>query len=158
MTIDDLVAKLARMNDEKADLKVILETAVNGLHETNPRFDWTGIYELFPDNVLRLGHFVGAPTDHVFIGVGDWPRVRQASAPINTGRAAGATSCTGPPALAARGEVANAVFVIIYEVAACASLLSDDRRELFVTIKRRSWEWLTDPVCLFGHWELERWC
>src|SRR5678815_4300219 len=27
-------------------------------------------YELFPDNMLRLGPFVGAPTDHVFIGVG----------------------------------------------------------------------------------------
>jgi GAF domain-containing protein len=36
----------------------------------NPRFHWTGIYELFPDNVLRLGPFIGAPTDHVFIGVG----------------------------------------------------------------------------------------
>jgi GAF domain-containing protein len=33
-------------------------------------FHWTGIYELFPDDVLRLGPFVGAPTDHVFIAVG----------------------------------------------------------------------------------------
>jgi GAF domain-containing protein len=37
---------------------------------TEPRFHWTGIYELFPDDVLRLGPFVGAPTDHVFIAVG----------------------------------------------------------------------------------------
>lgn len=71
MTIDELVAKLERMTEDKAELKELLEAAVNGLHETNPRFDWTGIYELFPDNVLRLGPFVGAPTDHVFIGVGN---------------------------------------------------------------------------------------
>lgn len=71
MTIDELIATLERMTQDKAELQEILETAVNGLHETNPRFDWTGIYELFPDNVLRLGPFVGAPTDHVFIGVGN---------------------------------------------------------------------------------------
>lgn len=53
-----------------ADFAEVLETAVRGLHEVSPRFDWTGIYELFPDDVLRLGPFVGAPTDHVFIGVG----------------------------------------------------------------------------------------
>jgi GAF domain-containing protein len=45
--------------------------AVRELHESHPRFDWTGIYELLPDDVLRLGPFVGAPTDHVFIGVGN---------------------------------------------------------------------------------------
>jgi len=37
----------------------------------DPRFHWTGIYELFSDNVLRLGPYVGSPTDHVFIGVGN---------------------------------------------------------------------------------------
>jgi GAF domain-containing protein len=71
MTIDELLVELERLVAEKADLAAILETAVRELHETNPRFDWTGIYELFPDNILRLGPFVGAPTDHVFIGVGD---------------------------------------------------------------------------------------
>lgn len=53
-----------------ADFAEVLETAVRGLHDVSPRFDWTGIYELFPDDVLRLGPFIGAPTDHVFIGVG----------------------------------------------------------------------------------------
>lgn len=48
----------------------LLAAAVKLLHESNPRFHWTGIYELFPDNVLRLGPFLGAPTDHVFIAVG----------------------------------------------------------------------------------------
>src|SRR4030095_4803426 len=48
----------------------VLSTAVRMLHDSNPKFHWTGIYELFPDDVLRLGPFVGAPTDHVFISVG----------------------------------------------------------------------------------------
>ncbi|HEU4363931.1 MAG TPA: GAF domain-containing protein [Candidatus Krumholzibacteria bacterium] len=48
----------------------LLSSAVEQLHTANPRFHWTGIYELFPDNILRLGPFIGAPTDHVFISVG----------------------------------------------------------------------------------------
>jgi len=41
------------------------------LHDSNTNFDWTGIYELYPDEVLRLGPFIGAATDHVFIAVGN---------------------------------------------------------------------------------------
>jgi len=48
----------------------LLESAVQGVHELNPNFHWTGIYELFPDDVLRLGPYIGAPTEHCFIGVG----------------------------------------------------------------------------------------
>ena len=48
----------------------ILSSVVDHLHRADPRFHWTGIYELFPDNTLRLGPFIGAPTDHVFISVG----------------------------------------------------------------------------------------
>jgi L-methionine (R)-S-oxide reductase len=48
----------------------LLSSAVDYLHAANPRFHWTGIYELFPDSTLRLGPFLGAPTDHVFISVG----------------------------------------------------------------------------------------
>jgi L-methionine (R)-S-oxide reductase len=48
----------------------ILSSTVDLLHNAHPRFHWTGIYELFPDNTLRLGPFIGAPTDHVFISVG----------------------------------------------------------------------------------------
>jgi L-methionine (R)-S-oxide reductase len=53
-----------------APLEAVLKRAVEELHASNDRFHWTGIYELFPDQVLRLGPFVGAPTDHVFIAVG----------------------------------------------------------------------------------------
>jgi GAF domain-containing protein len=51
-------------------LEKLLGKAMDLLHRSNPRFHWTGIYELFPDNILRLGPFIGAPTDHVFIAVG----------------------------------------------------------------------------------------
>lgn len=53
-----------------AAFDALLERAVDLIHHSHPRFHWTGIYELFPDDVLRLGAFLGAPTDHVFISVG----------------------------------------------------------------------------------------
>jgi len=70
MNVDAIVARLEDLIRAGADFDEILEVAVRDLHETNPRFNWTGIYELFDDQTLRLGPFVGAPTDHVFIGVG----------------------------------------------------------------------------------------
>lgn len=70
MTYEDLVSRLEGMVTEGCALERILHTAIRGLSEINPLFHWTGIYELFPDQVLRLGPFIGAPTDHVFIGVG----------------------------------------------------------------------------------------
>ena len=71
MEIDDLIARLETMAAGGEGLERLLEAAVEGLSRTDPRFDWTGVYELFSDDVLRLGPFVGAPTDHVFIGVGN---------------------------------------------------------------------------------------
>jgi L-methionine (R)-S-oxide reductase len=70
MTTEKLISRLECLNNAGAEFLELLREAVEALHETNPRFHWTGIYELFPDQVLRLGPFVGAPTDHVFIGVG----------------------------------------------------------------------------------------
>jgi len=70
MSIDELIAKLESMLEQDSEFGVILESAVNHLHTMNSQYDWTGIYELFPDETLRLGPFNGAPTDHVFIGVG----------------------------------------------------------------------------------------
>ena len=67
---DEICRTLEQMMDAGASLEEILRRTVELLHESNGRFHWTGIYELFPDNVLRLGPFIGAPTDHVFIAVG----------------------------------------------------------------------------------------
>ena len=71
MTVEELLARLDELSASGSDLDRLLEAAVEGLSGADPRFHWTGIYELFSDNVLRLGPFVGAPTDHVFIGVGN---------------------------------------------------------------------------------------
>jgi GAF domain-containing protein len=70
MTADALVRALEAQAAEGIEFEALLEVAVEGVHALSPRFHWTGIYELFPDNVLRLGPFLGAPTDHCFIGVG----------------------------------------------------------------------------------------
>jgi GAF domain-containing protein len=70
MSVTDLIARLEALSAAGASFETLLEAAVQGVHRLDSRFHWTGIYELFPDDVLRLGPFVGAPTDHVFIGVG----------------------------------------------------------------------------------------
>ena len=70
MQVAILISRLDALVEAGASFESVLETAVKGVHQLNTRFDWTGIYELYPDNVLRLGPFVGSPTDHVFIGVG----------------------------------------------------------------------------------------
>jgi len=70
MTGDQICQALEDHRKNGVALEKILSSAVDLLHRSNSRFHWTGIYELFPDNVLRLGSFVGAPTDHVFIAVG----------------------------------------------------------------------------------------
>ncbi|TMQ59038.1 MAG: GAF domain-containing protein [Candidatus Eisenbacteria bacterium] len=67
---DRVIADLEARHRLGVPFEDLLHAAVRGLHDLDERFHWTGIYELFPDNVLRLGPFVGAPTDHVFIGVG----------------------------------------------------------------------------------------
>jgi len=67
---DRLIERLEALRQRGTGFEALLDAAVTGLHLLDPRFHWTGIYELFPDEVLRLGPFVGSPTDHVFIGVG----------------------------------------------------------------------------------------
>ena len=71
MNAEDLIGRLEALAASGVEFEGLLEAAVEGVHAMNPRFHWTGIYELFPDDVLRLGPFIGAPTDHVFIGVGN---------------------------------------------------------------------------------------
>lgn len=67
---DAIRASLEQLRAETADLDRLLTSAVELVHASNPKFNWTGIYELFDDGVLRLGPFIGAPTDHPFIADG----------------------------------------------------------------------------------------
>ena len=68
---DLICAALDKKSAEGADFKTLLELAVEKVHDSESSFHWTGIYELYPDRMLRLGPFIGAATDHVFIGVGE---------------------------------------------------------------------------------------
>jgi GAF domain-containing protein len=70
MTLSQTIAELDTLRARGAAFDAILEAAVHGVHQLDTRFHWTGIYELFSDDVLRLGPFIGAPTEHCFIGVG----------------------------------------------------------------------------------------
>jgi GAF domain-containing protein len=70
MVGERICKELESLRDSGGAFEAVLERAVRALHESHPKFHWTGIYELFPDDILRLGTFIGAPTDHVFIGVG----------------------------------------------------------------------------------------
>ena len=71
MNAADICLELERRKSDGAPLGRLLTGAVELLLDSNSSFDWTGIYELFPDNVLRLGPFLGTATDHVFIAVGN---------------------------------------------------------------------------------------
>ena len=70
MTGDQICQKLDKLWNDGASLEKLLTKAIEYLHNSHSKFHWTGIYELFPDNVLHLGPFIGAATDHVFIAVG----------------------------------------------------------------------------------------
>lgn len=70
MTAEEICKELEALKTRGVPLEDLLAKAVEYLHASHPQFHWTGIYELFPDDVLRLGPFIGAPTDHVFIAVG----------------------------------------------------------------------------------------
>ena len=63
--------ELEGLEKRGAGMDRLLTRAVELLHESSPRFNWTGIYELHSDGTLRLGPFVGEPTEHVVITVSD---------------------------------------------------------------------------------------
>lgn len=70
MQTDHILAELDRLAAAGAPRARLLEAAVRGVHGLSPRFHWTGIYELGPDGALRLGPFLGAPTEHTTIAAG----------------------------------------------------------------------------------------
>jgi len=65
-----ICGELERLESRGAGINELLRQAVVLLHDSCPQFDWTGIYELHPDATLRLGPYVGEPTEHVAITVG----------------------------------------------------------------------------------------
>ena len=70
LNADRICRELEQLQKQGAELGIVLKRVVELLHDSNPRFDWTGIYELHSDNTLRLGPFVGEASEHVVITVG----------------------------------------------------------------------------------------
>lgn len=70
MEAETICQELDRRRSGGAPLSRLLAGAVELLHDSNAPFDWTGIYELHPDNVLRLGPYLGAAKDQELIAVG----------------------------------------------------------------------------------------
>lgn len=70
LNASEICRELEMLEKRRVGFQEVLERAVELLHESSSRFDWTGIYELHDDGTLRLGPFVGEPTEHVFITVG----------------------------------------------------------------------------------------
>ena len=68
--IDALLASLQARKSAGEPLPTLLQAAIRGLHESDDRFDWTGIYELGSDGMLHLGSYEGEATEHTTIPVG----------------------------------------------------------------------------------------
>ena len=69
-TASEICRELKELESRGAELSELLKRAVALLHESSPQFDWIGIYELHADGTLRLGPYIGEPTEHVSITVG----------------------------------------------------------------------------------------
>ena len=66
----EICRELETLRSGGADTNELFTRAMTLLHDSNEQFDWTGIYELHTDGMLRLGPYVGESTAHVQISVG----------------------------------------------------------------------------------------
>ena len=67
-----VVTELQEMREEGHLSDALLRYAVRALHPADPRFDWVGVYLLADDRLeLWLHNYMGAPTEHARIQVGE---------------------------------------------------------------------------------------
>lgn len=66
----DVVRRLEEARAEGAELDELLRVAVAEIEEAEERYDWVGIY-LLEGDVLVLDNYIGRPTDHDRIAVGE---------------------------------------------------------------------------------------
>ena len=68
----NVVTELQDMRDEGHLSDALLRHAVRALHASEARYDWVGVYLLAADaEELWLHNYVGAPTEHARIPVGE---------------------------------------------------------------------------------------
>jgi GAF domain-containing protein len=66
-----VIRELQDMRDEGHLSDALLRRAVRKIKSSDERFDWVGVYLLDPEkNELWLHNYVGAPTEHARIAVG----------------------------------------------------------------------------------------
>jgi L-methionine (R)-S-oxide reductase len=69
MTRDQILAQVSTIVTSGATDDAVLARTVSLLHAEHPPWHWVGFY-LLVDDTLRLGPFVGKPTEHTRIPVG----------------------------------------------------------------------------------------
>lgn len=69
---NELIKDIQGMRDDGHLSDALLRRAVRTIAESDPRFDWVGVYLLNAANEeLWLHNYVGSPTDHAKIAVGE---------------------------------------------------------------------------------------
>ncbi|HSH44830.1 MAG TPA: GAF domain-containing protein [Longimicrobiales bacterium] len=71
MDTTTLVKDLQSMKEGGYLSDPILRKAVRSLEQTDERFDWVGIYLMNDEGKLWLHNYVGEPTEHAIIEVGE---------------------------------------------------------------------------------------
>jgi GAF domain-containing protein len=72
LEVNELVGELQGLRDDGFLSDALLRRAVKGIGEADDRFDWVGAYLLnTEENVLWLHNYVGKPTTHAKIPVGE---------------------------------------------------------------------------------------
>jgi len=67
-----LVGELQNLRDDGFLSDALLRHAVKSIKSSDPRFDWVGVYLLKPEeNMLWLHNYIGRPTTHAKIPVGE---------------------------------------------------------------------------------------
>ncbi|HEX7050921.1 MAG TPA: GAF domain-containing protein [Longimicrobiales bacterium] len=67
-----LLKRMQEMRDDGYLADAILREAVKSVAASDDRYDWVGVYLLDPEeNVLWLHNYIGAPTEHARIPVGE---------------------------------------------------------------------------------------
>jgi putative methionine-R-sulfoxide reductase with GAF domain len=67
MSGEEICRKLEEMSRTGAGLERVLSSAVRLIKQADPRFLWAGIYEVAPNNLLRLGPCAGTPPEQFSI-------------------------------------------------------------------------------------------
>lgn len=66
-----LIEEITQAVDSSESANAALTRVVALLQEAHPSWHWVGFYYLIDEGTLKLGPYVGHPTDHTIIKVGD---------------------------------------------------------------------------------------